>query len=46
MVQSLVKQIKQRNPQQAIDYEALTFMGTLVEDFLRIGKKILSLFIQ
>ena len=46
MVQSLVKQIKQRNPQQAIDYEAFTFMGTLVEDFLRIGKMFLRLFIQ
>jgi predicted ferric reductase len=46
MVKSLVKQIKKNNPSQRIDYEAFTFMGTLVEDVFRYGKKILQLFIQ
>lgn len=46
MVQSLVKQIKKQNPSQAIDYEAFTFMGTLVDDLLRYAKKVLRLFVQ
>jgi predicted ferric reductase len=40
MVASLIKQIKASNPGIKIDYEAFTFMGTLVDDAVRYVKMI------
>jgi len=44
MVNGLIKQIRRANPKVKIDYEAFTFMGTLVEDILRLPKTIRKLF--
>lgn len=38
MVQSMIQQLKAQQPLLKIDYEAFTFMGTLVEDLLRLPK--------
>ncbi|MFZ9139147.1 MAG: ferric reductase-like transmembrane domain-containing protein [Bacilli bacterium] len=40
MVKTIIKQIQTQQPKIKIDYEAFTFMGTLVEDILRIPKTI------
>jgi predicted ferric reductase len=44
MVQSMIKQLKVQQPSIKIDYEAFTFMGTLVEDILRLPKTLWSFF--
>ncbi len=44
MVASLIKQIKVSNPGIKIDYEAFTFMGTIVDDVIRYLKLIVQFF--
>ena len=46
MVASLIKQIKVTNPHSKIDYEAFTFMGTLVDDLIRYIKLIWQFFFK
>jgi hypothetical protein len=40
----MIKQLKVQQPSIKIDYEAFTFMGTLVEDILRLPKTLWSFF--